>query len=42
MKKLQTTLNELQEHQTIIQRTDDKSGKAFVKLDIEMFSVREV
>ena len=40
MKKLQTTLNELQEHQTIIQRTDDKSGKAFVKLDIEMFSVR--
>jgi hypothetical protein len=39
-KKLQTTLNELQEHQTIIQRTDDKSGKAFVKLDIEMFSVR--
>ncbi|MFW1852820.1 hypothetical protein ACG9XR_19940 [Acinetobacter guillouiae] len=38
-KKLQTTLNELQEHQIIIRRIDEKSCKEFVKIDIEMFSL---
>lgn len=39
-KKLQTTLNELIEHQIIIQRIDDKSCKEFVRIDIEMFGLR--
>lgn len=38
-KKLQTTLNELQEHQIIIQRIDEKSCKEFVRIDIEMFGL---
>ncbi len=39
-KKLHTALNELQEHQIIIQRIDDISCREFVRIDIEMFGLR--
>lgn len=38
-KKLQTTLNELQEHQIIVRGIDEKSCKEFVRIDIEMFGL---